>query len=306
MKIIALVTLLSFTLALSAKIPVGNSPLTVEKSKTYPYLAYLPDGYEKSNAKAWPLIIYLHGSSCKGNNLDRLKKYGPPFYLERGMGVDAIVISPQCPSNRNWTAGSWFESFYKELKDKYNIDPSRVYLTGMSLGGFGTWDIASRYPEYFAAIMPLCGGGNTTMVETLKDMPTWVFHGEVDKKVNLKRSTEMVHALEEIGSKPLFSVLKGEGHGIQKVYSDQNIYKWLLSQHKHAYEKFIEITSLWTPKANAVTTPKDDKAQKELVIKSAPVKAPEVPENQENKTGVKSFIYNLFNKKEPYVQSTLH
>ena len=143
MKIIALVTLLSFTLALSAKTPVGNSPLTVEKSKTYPYLAYLPDGYEKSNAKAWPLIIYLHGSSCKGNNLDRLKKYGPPFYLERGMGVDAIVISPQCPSNRNWTAGSWFESFYKELKDKYNIDPSRVYLTGMSLGGFGTWDIAS-------------------------------------------------------------------------------------------------------------------------------------------------------------------
>lgn len=306
MKIIALVTLLSFTLALSAKTPVGNSPLTVEKSKTYPYLAYLPDGYEKSNAKAWPLIIYLHGSSCKGNNLDRLKKYGPPFYIERGMGVDAIVISPQCPSNRNWTAGSWFESFYKELKDKYNIDPSRVYLTGMSLGGFGTWDIASRYPEYFAAIMPLCGGGQTGMVETLKDIPTWVFHGEVDKKVKLKRSTDMVQALEEIGSKPLFSVLKGQGHGIQKVYSDQNIYKWLLSHHKHAYERFIEITSLWTPKVESVNSPKDDQTQKELVIKSAPVVAPEVIENQENKTGVKSFIYNLFNKKEPYVQSTLH
>ena len=116
----------------------------------------------------------------------------------------------------------------------------------------------------------------------------------------------MVEALKEIGSKPLFSVLKGEGHGIQKVYSDQNIYKWLLSQHKHAYERFIEITSLWTPKVESVNSPKDDKTQKELVIKNEPAKAPEVPENQENKTGVKSFIYNLFNKKEPYVQSSLH
>ncbi|HEY3390306.1 MAG TPA: hypothetical protein VGK38_12080, partial [Prolixibacteraceae bacterium] len=212
MRLIALIAFLSFTVSLTAKTPGSNSPLMAEKSKTYPYLAYLPDGYNKSNAKAWPLIIYLHGSSCKGNNLDRLKKYGPPFYLERGMNVDAIVISPQCPSNKNWTAGAWFESFYKELKDKYNIDPSRVYLTGMSLGGFGTWDIASRYPEYFAAIMPLCGGGQTRMVETLKDIPTWVFHGEVDKKVNLKRSVQMVDALQEIGSRPKFSVLKGQGH----------------------------------------------------------------------------------------------
>jgi len=303
MRLIALIALLSFTVSLTAKTPGGNSPLMAEKSKTYPYLAYLPDGYNKTNAKAWPLIIYLHGSSCKGNNLERLKKYGPPFYLERGMNVDAIVISPQCPSNKNWTAGAWFESFYKELKDKYNIDPSRVYLTGMSLGGFGTWDIASRYPEYFAAIMPLCGGGQTRMVETLKDIPTWVFHGEVDKKVNLNRSVQMVDALQELGSRPKFSVLKGQGHGIQKVYSDQTIYKWLLSQHKQAFEKFMEITSLWNPKIDSVNTGgSSDKDKKELVVKNLPLQQ---PDNQDNKSA-KSFINNLFNKKPEYKQSTLY
>lgn len=303
MKIITLITLLSFAVSLAAKTPGDSSPLIKEKSKTYPYLAYLPDGYDKAKAKVWPLIIYLHGSSCKGNNLDRLKKYGPPFYLERGMNVDAIVISPQCPSNKNWTAGAWFESFYKELKDKYNIDPSRVYLTGMSLGGFGTWDIASRYPEYFAAIMPLCGGGQTRMVETLKDMPTWVFHGEVDKKVSLKRSEQMVGALQEIGSRPKFSVLKGQGHGIQKVYSDQTIYKWLLSQHKQAYEKFIEITSLWNPRIDSVNTRMSESEKKELIVKSLPLQQ---PDDQNNKPGAKSFLYNLFNKKPEYKQSTLY
>ncbi len=303
MRIITLITLLSFAVIFTAKATGDKSPLIAEKSKTYPYLAYLPDGYNKSNAKAWPLIIYLHGSSCKGNNLERLKKYGPPFYLERGMEVDAIVISPQCPSNKNWTAGAWFESFYKELKDKYNIDPSRVYLTGMSLGGFGTWDIASRYPEYFAAIMPLCGGGQTRMVETLKDIPTWVFHGEVDKLVSLKRSEQMVGALQGIGSRPKLTVLKGQGHGIQKVYSDQNIYKWLLSQHKQAYERFVEITSLWDPRVDSVGTVKNTSAKKDLIVKSFPLLQ---PDNLENKPGAKSFIYNLFNKKPPYKQSTIH
>jgi len=325
MRIITLITLMSFALSLSlsaktkkrtktrthtvahtaqteSKTTTSNSPLIAEKSKTYPYLAYLPDGYNKTNAKAWPLIIYLHGSSCKGNNLERLKKYGPPFYLERGMNVDAIVISPQCPSNKNWTAGAWFESFYKELKDKYNIDPSRVYLTGMSLGGFGTWDIASRYPEYFAAIMPLCGGGQLRMVETLKDIPTWVFHGEVDKKVSLSRSVQMVDALQELGSRPKFSVLKGQGHGIQKVYSDQHIYKWLLSQHKQAFEKFMEFTSLWNPKIDSVGSSKSDITKKPLLVKNTPLQ----PENQESKPGTKSFLNSLFNKKPAYKQSTLY
>lgn len=303
MRIIAFIVFLSFVINATAITPGNNSPLSAEKSKTYPYLAYLPNGYNKTEAKEWPLIIYLHGSSCKGSDLNRLKKYGPPYYLNKGMNVDAIVISPQCPSNKNWTAGNWFESFYKELKDKYNIDPSRVYLTGMSLGGFGTWDIASRYPEYFAAIMPLCGGGQERMVGTLKDIPTWVFHGDLDKKVSLKRSEQMVEALQELGSRPKFSVLKGQGHGIQKVYSDQTIYKWLLSQHKQMYERFLEITSLWGPKIDSVNTVSSNEKKADLVIKAP---APLQPASQEDKSTVKSFLDNLLGKKPAYQQPTLY
>ena len=285
-----------------AKTERSGSPLVPLKSKTYPYLAYLPLDYEKDNTKAWPIIIYLHGSSCKGNNLEKLKKYGPPFYLERGMQVDAIVISPQCPSNKNWTVGSWFESFYNEMKEKYHFDASRVYLTGMSLGGFGTWDLASRYPEYFAAIVPLCGGGRTSMVETLKDIPTWVFHGEVDKKVKLQRSEEMVKAMQEVGSEPKFSVLKGQGHGIQKVYSDQTIYDWLLSHQKRAYQSILEVASLWTPRGRlGKYSKKEDKES--LVTKIFPI--PETFMNKK-KSNIKFTLFDLFSKKPSYTQETLY
>ena len=188
------------------------------------------------------------------------------------------------------------------MKEKYNIDPSRVYLTGMSLGGFGTWDLASRYPEYFAAIMPLCGGGRTSMVETLKDIPTWVFHGEIDKKVKLQRSKEMVEAMQEVGSDPKFSVLKGQGHGIQKVYSDQTVYEWLLSHQKKAYERILEITSLWTPKIDSVNTEKNEE-KKSLATKIFPIPDSFLDKKQRN---VKSIFYDLFTKKPIYNQPTLY
>jgi pimeloyl-ACP methyl ester carboxylesterase len=302
MRLIAMTIILCFATSIMAKAEGSGSPLVPLKSKTYPYLAYLPSDYNKNDTKAWPLIIYLHGSSCKGNNLEKLKKYGPPFYLERGMQVDAIVISPQCPSNKNWTVGTWFESFYNELKEKYHIDPSRVYLTGMSLGGFGTWDLASRYPEYFAAIMPLCGGGKTSMVETLKDIPTWVFHGEVDKKVKLQRSKEMVKAMQDVGSDPKFSVLKGQGHGIQKVYSDQTIYDWLLSHQKKAYERILEVASFWTPKIDSVSTEKKDD-RNSLVTKIFPM--PETLMDRK-KSNDKFSLLDLFSRKPIYTQQTLH
>lgn len=279
----------------------SKSPLVPSTSKTYPYLAYTPQGYSKNSSKEWPLIIYLHGSSCKGNNLEKLKKYGPPYYLERGMQVDAIVISPQCPSNKNWTVGTWFESFYKELKSKYNIDPSRVYLTGMSLGGFGTWDLASRYPDIFAAIVPLCGGGRTNMVEKMKDIPTWVFHGDQDQKVKISRSTEMVNAMKDLGSEPKFSILKGQGHGIQRVYSDQTVYEWLLSHQKKAYRRFMEITSLWAPKIDSVNTQKD--IQRNLVDKI--FTSPQTGLDQK-KVAQKFSVFDIFTKKPTYTQQTLY
>ncbi len=279
----------------------ANPQQQKEKSKTYPYLAYLPNGYQESVGKEWPLIIYLHGSSCKGNNLDKLKRYGPPYYLEHGMQVDAIVISPQCPSNRNWVYGDWFESFYHEILDKYHVDASRVYLTGMSLGGFGTWSLASRYPQYFAAIMPLCGGGRPDMVETMKDVPTWVFHGEKDRKVNVNRSEQMVEAMQEMGARPKFSVLKGEGHDIHHVYSEQNVYEWLLAQHKSVYEKLASL-NFWSPKTDSVISQKKEEIINE--VKQSNLAGKFIFKSQAQPENTRSFLFNLF-KPKPFEQSSL-
>ena len=113
----------------------------------------------------------------------------------------------------------------------------------------------------------------------------------------------MVDALQELGSRPKFSVLKGQGHGIQKVYSDQTIYKWLLSQHKQAYDKFMEITSLWNPKIDSVNSVVSETEKKDLLVKTLPLQQ---PDNSEGKSGAKSFLNNLFNKKPAYKQSTLY
>ena len=300
MRIFVLTVIIGLTLSIFAKAYGNNPAQKAEKSKTYPYLVYLPEGYDQTSRKEWPVIIYLHGSSCKGNNLDRLKKYGPPFYLDRGMQVDAIVISPQCPSNRNWTTGNWFESFYNEMKDNYHIDASRVYLTGMSLGGFGTWDLASRYPDYIAAIMPLCGGGRPDMAESMKDLPTWVFHGDKDRLVNVKRSEQMVSAMQEQGGRPKFSVLKGQGHDIHKVYSDQGVYEWLLSQHKEVYDRLLSSLNFWAPKTDSVVT---DKIIDPMELMKRSSIADQIIKAEQDKDS-KSFLMRFF-KQKPYQQGSI-
>jgi predicted peptidase len=297
-----LTLILACFLLMEGNIFGANPQQQKEKSKTYPYLAYLPNGYQESIGKEWPLIIYLHGSSCKGSNLEKLKRYGPPFYLDRGMQVDAIVISPQCPSNRSWVIGDWFESFYSEILEKYHVDPSRVYLTGMSLGGFGTWSLASRYPQYFAAIMPLCGGGKPDMAETIKDVPTWVFHGEKDRKVRLNRSEEMVEAMQDQGSRPKFSVLKGEGHDIHHVYAEQGVYQWLLAQHKNVYEKLVSMT-FWSPKTDSVISKKKQEIIQEVKQSNIASKFI-IKSNSPTESAAKSFFLNFF-KPKPFEQSSL-
>jgi hypothetical protein len=300
-----LTLILACLLLFEADILGANPQQKKEKSKTYPYLAYLPNGYQESIGKEWPLIIYLHGSSCKGSNLERVKRYGPPFYLDRGMQVDAIVISPQCPSNRNWVYGDWFESFYSEILAKYNVDPSRVYLTGMSLGGFGTWSLASRYPQLFAAIMPLCGGGRPDMAESIKDVPTWVFHGEKDRKVRLNRSEEMVEAMQEQGSRPKFSVLKGEGHDIHHVYAEQNIYEWLLAQHKNVYDRLVSMNmNFWSPKTDSVVSKRKEEIIKEVRQSNIAGKFILNTQTETQSETVKSFFMNLF-KPKAFEQSSL-
>lgn len=210
-----------------------TTPARTEKSEYYKYLLYLPDKYKEDKDKSWPLIIYLHGKSACGNNLDKVRRYGLPFFLDRDMKVDAIVAAPQCPTGKNWVTDNWFITFLDDIKEKYHIDDSRIYLTGMSLGGFGTFSLAIKYPDLFAAVSPFCGGGQPQTVAPMKDIPTWVFHGDRDEQVPLKRSQEMVDAIKKCGGDPKFTILKGMPHDIHRNYNNPELYEWMLSHSKN-------------------------------------------------------------------------
>jgi len=135
----------------------------------YHYITYLPQKYDNKRHHLWPLIIYLHGSSACGEDLNKLRRYGLPFFTDHGMQIDAVAISPQCPTGKSWTSENWLDPFLREVIKKYRIDTCRIYLTGMSLGGFGTWELAIRYPQRFAAIAPMCGGGKPQLVCAIKN-----------------------------------------------------------------------------------------------------------------------------------------
>lgn len=245
----------------------------------YHYLAYLPQQYDSVKHKQWPLVIYLHGKSACGKDLSKVSRYGLPFFMDRGMHIDAVAVAPQCPAGKNWTSEDWLTPFLKEVTKKYHIDTDRIYLTGMSLGGFGTWDLAIKYPHLFAAIVPLCGGGRPQMVCAIKDLPTWVIHGDMDEQVPIQRSEEMVEALRKCGGNPKFTVLKGYPHDIHRTYSDENLYKWMLQYSltkKPDYNNVANATNDTVSKT--IVIPEKHKAK----VKSATV-AKEVKEKRAKK-----------------------
>ncbi len=144
------------------------------------YLIAVPQ--EEPAAEGWPLLLFLHGLGECGSDINRVKKHGPPKLIENGKRFPFVVVSPQCPRGSRWEA--WRLSvLLDEVINKNDIDEERVYITGLSMGGFGTWDLAAYSPERFAAIAPICGGGNTLDGKLLKNLPVWVFHGAEDKIV---------------------------------------------------------------------------------------------------------------------------
>jgi predicted peptidase len=202
----------------------------VYSKSRYEYLLYLPRDYPNGEKK-WPLMIYLHGSSRRGSDIEKLKKYGPPAMIKRGKDFPFIIASPQCPVGESWNNDKWFGRLFKELTHKYRIDTDRVYLIGMSLGGSGVWYTARKFPDYFAAIIPICGGGDPRLICRIKHIPVWAFHGAQDKVVPPEKSKAMVDALKKCGGEVQLTLLKNRGHDIHEVFHDYKIYKWLL-KHK--------------------------------------------------------------------------
>lgn len=213
-----------------------NTKMTSTLRSTLHYLAFLPKSYSEKG-EGVPLIVFLHGSGERGNDLEKVKAWGPPAIAEKNRDFPFMVVSPQCPDGEQWHALS-LKAMLDEVLAKYKVDKTRVYLTGLSMGGYGAWDLASRYPGYFAAVAPICGGGIARMVGNMRAIPTWVFHGKKDEAVPEEESARMVEALKAAGGNVKYTMLPEAGHIDAWVYAygEAGLFEWFLEQ-RNAYAK---------------------------------------------------------------------
>jgi len=202
-----------------------KTQITVEMN----YLLYLPTDYEKK--ESWPLILFLHGAGERGSDLNLVKVHGPPKLIEAGQSFPFIVVSPQCPVDQRWQPVT-LAALMDDIVAKHKVDEQRIYVTGLSMGGFGTWALASYSPHRIAAIAPICGGGEKFWVKQFADVPVWVFHGVKDQVVPLARLTELVDELNKRKADVKFTEYADAEHDSWTAsYENPELYQWML-KHK--------------------------------------------------------------------------
>ncbi|MDD2332787.1 MAG: prolyl oligopeptidase family serine peptidase [Mesotoga sp.] len=215
-----------------------SSTIAYSLNRRLDYLISLPLQYSSEEAD-WPLILFLHGAGERGDNLQLLRKHGIPRIVSEMADFPFITISPQCPEN------DWWLNKLQDLKflldtviKQYRVDISKMYLTGLSMGGFGTWHMAVEYPDLFAAIAPVCGGGLGILgfperVLEIKDLPIWAFHGGKDNIVSAEESRILIRTLKDAGGRPLLKIYPEAGHDSwTETYSDPELYEWFMSNQK--------------------------------------------------------------------------
>jgi predicted peptidase len=200
------------------------------------YLLYLPPGYEKEE-KSWPLVLFLHGAGESGQDLNKVKVHGPPKLVEHGKEFPFIVVSPQA-ARMGWDAQT-LNALLDDVVAAHKVDKDRIYVTGLSMGGYGTWALAAAYPDRFAALVPICGGGNTADAKKLKDIPIWVFHGAKDNVVAPRNSESMVKALKSAGAEHVkFTLYPNANHDSwTETYNNTEMWDWLLQQKRGESKK---------------------------------------------------------------------
>lgn len=198
----------------------------------YAYHVYQPESYPNKSEERWPLILFLHGAGERGNNLEKVKTQGLPKYLKDRKDFPFVVAYPQCPSYTYWDIPS-LNKWLDEVLTKVRVDESRIYLTGISMGGYGTWHWAAHHPEKFAAIMPVCGGGDVSKANRLANMPIWAFHGAKDDIVPLSETLEIAEAVKAAGGKVELTIYPDLYHDSWTItYDNAKIYDWLLTHKK--------------------------------------------------------------------------
>lgn len=208
--------------------------LSLSGGGAVPYLLYLPKEYD-AGEKRWPLMLFLHGRGESHGPLSLVKQWGPPKRIDLGEQFPFIVASPQCPSASSWSKADQQAALIQlldHLKQTLKIDTDRVHLTGLSMGGYGSWRLAADHPEWFASVAPICGAGNPADGPILAGLPIWVWHGTDDGAVPYQKSVDMVEAIRAAGGEKVrFTTLQHIGHvSWEAAYTAPDLYAWMAKQ----------------------------------------------------------------------------
>ncbi len=216
---------------------------------TLPYRLLIPEGYQPG--QKYPLVVFLHGAGERGADNRAQLVHGAPLFLQPEVRAKfpCFVVAPQCPEGKRWVEIDWSAEsgvqpaqpsdplglvveLLLNLPRQYSIDSQRVYATGLSMGGFGTWDLITRYPGRFAAAVPICGGGDDQVAAKAVKTPIWAFHSSDDSVVKVTRTRAMIDALRKAGAQPRYTEYTGLGHNSWgKAYAEPELLPWLFSQH---------------------------------------------------------------------------
>ena len=244
----ALCTLAGVAKAQDWKAMLEKRTFTDKDGKTLQFRLLKPDNYDVK--EKYPLVLFLHGAGERGKDNDRqlvhgVAEFAKPESLKKH---PCFLIAPQCPTGQGWSdfmakkaspskeqsdPGRLAVELVAAIQKEFSIDPKRLYITGLSMGGYGTWDIITRNPDLFAAAVPICGGGDPAQAEKFAKLPIWVFHGGKDPVVRPERSREMVEAIKKAGGEPKYTEYPDVGHNSWvKAYQDADMIAWLFAQKR--------------------------------------------------------------------------
>ncbi len=219
---------------------VHKDPASAESK----YVVFVPHAYAaaESAEKRWPVIMFLHGAGERGDDGQKQVTVGlGPAIRRREAQFPFVAVFPQCLANGRWQAespdGERAMAILAEVEKEFRTDPDRVYLTGLSLGGMGTWSLGMKHPGRFAALAPICGRGDTSQAAAIAKLPIWCFHGDADRAVPVEGSRTMIAAVKEAGGSPRYSEFPYVGHNSwDPAYATGELYTWLLEQKRKSNE----------------------------------------------------------------------
>jgi predicted peptidase len=234
---------------------LDKKTFTGAKGGKLPYRLLKPDNYDPK--MSYPLVVFLHGAGERGIDNEKQLIHGVAEFAkeENRKKYPCFLVAPQCPEGKKWVEVDWGAASHRmpaepspsevllleliaALQKEYRLDSKRIYITGLSMGGFGTWDLIARKPELFAAAVPICGGGDETQAAKIAAIPIWVFHGGKDGVVKVSRSRNMIEAIKKAGGHPKYTEYPEEGHASWiPAYRDADMMKWLFEQKRSSPQK---------------------------------------------------------------------